>query len=133
MATKSKKVAKPVQIGDELGRTILYVVPLSVDGGRGFGNFVLVHPQFFNEYERVLFRHTCSNINYAMEDLQYPNRTDFLNEVFGVDGWVFKSCIIEEDGDVKPRFLELANINPIIDTNIILQKFNEYRERGKHL
>ena len=52
------------------------------------GTYVLVLPYgVVNKRREALWAHYCSNVEYAMIDLKYTNRSKFLNEYFGEGNW----------------------------------------------
>jgi hypothetical protein len=115
-------------------KTKLLVVPNFSTFKRGYnedGSYILVHPQYYTEREGVLWGHWCSNLGFAFGDLQYPNRKDFLNEIFGVDNWTFEFYEFTTMEDFK-QYISTIN-NESIDVQIIDDLFAKYKGIDKHL
>lgn len=115
-------------------KTKLLVVPNFTSFKRGYyedGSYILVHPQYYIEKKDVLWGHWCSNLGFAFSDLQYPNREDFLNEIFGVDNWEFDFYEFTTMEDFKKDMPTIKN--ELIDVQTIDDLFLKYKEIDKHL
>lgn len=115
-------------------KTKLLVVPNFSNFKKGYnedGSYILVHPQYYNEKQDVLWGHWCSNLSFAFYDLQYPNRKDFLNEIFGIDNWEFYFYKFSTIEDFKDYVSTIEN-EPI-DVQIINDLLLKYKEIDKHL
>lgn len=115
-------------------KTKLLVVPNFKTFERGYnedGSYMLIHPQFFIETENTLFGHLCSNLAFAFSDLKYPNRTDFLNTIFGVDNWEFEFYEFITLDKFKAYLKKIEN--PVINVQNIIDLFKKYEGIKKHL
>ena len=80
----------------------LFVVPQFKGFKEGWlgtqeGLYVLVFPQQYVEQKTGLFGHCCTNLSFAMSDLQYDERKKFLNKLLGAGNWEFELVVFQDE------------------------------------
>lgn len=99
------------------------------------GPYLLVYPKYYVDTGRVLFGHVCSTTKWAMHDLQNVNRTEFLNELFGKDGWELEFYQLSNLADAYDTFRKYYEEDTTdgVDTFTVERLLERYKINGKAL